>query len=86
MVINSRSLSSTKGSQISAFFVEYWVMMKNIALVFKARPKVIDNMVIGFVQAMVPKEVLKSKKLQAVVGMRKEWKEWMRTLETRFFR
>ena len=86
MVINSRSLSSTKGFQISAFFVDYWVMMKNIALVFKARPKVIDNMVIGFAQAMVSKEVLKSKELQAVVGMRKEWKEWMRTLETRFFR
>ena len=49
MVINSRSLSSTKGFEISAFFVEYWVMMKNIAMVFKARPKVIDNMVIGFV-------------------------------------
>ena len=83
MVINSRSLSSMKGFEISAFFVEYWVMMKNIALVFKASPKVIDNMVTGFVQAMVPKEVLKSKKLQAVVGMRKEW---MRTSVTRFFR
>ena len=86
MVINSRSLSSTKGFEISAFFVEYWVMMKNIALVFKTSPKVIDNMVAGFVQAMVPKEVLKRKKLQAVVGMKKEWKEWMRTPVTRFFR
>ena len=85
MVINSRSLSNTKGFEISAFFVEYWVMMKNIALVFKASPKVIDNMVAGFVQAMVPKEVLKRKKLQVVVGMRKEWKEWMRTPVTRFF-
>ena len=28
MVINSGSLSSTKGFQISAFFVEYWVMIK----------------------------------------------------------
>ena len=86
MVINSGSLSSTKGSQISAFFVEYWVMMKNIALVFKARPKVTDNMVIGFVQAMASKEVLKSKRLQAVVGMRTERKEWKRTLAFRFFR
>ena len=58
-------------------------MMRSIALVFKASPKVIDNMVTGFVQAMVPKEVLKSKKLQAVVGIRKEW---MRTSVTRFFR
>ena len=86
MVINFGSLSSTKGSQISAFFVEYWVMMKNIALVFKARPKVTDNMVIGFVQAMASKEVLKSKRLQAVVGMRTEWKEWRRTLAIHFFR
>ena len=55
-------------------------MMKNIALVFKARPKVTDNMVIGFVQAMASKEVLKSKRLQVVVGMRTEQKEWRRTL------
>ena len=58
-------------------------MMKSTALVFKVGPNAIDNIGIGFVQTMVPREVLKNKKLQVVVGMRKEW---MRTLVTSFFR
>ena len=57
-------------------------MMRSIALAFKASPNVTDNMGTGFVQTMVPREVLKNKNLQSVVGMRKEW---MRTLVTSFF-
>ena len=70
---NTGSHSNMKGFQISAFFVEFWVMMRSIALVFKVNPKITGNMGTSFVQAMVPKEVLKSKKLPATVGMRKEW-------------
>ena len=57
-------------------------MMRSIALAFKASPNVTDNMGTGFVQTMVPREVLKNKNLQSVVGMRKAW---MRTLVTSFF-
>ena len=50
-------------------------MMRSIALVFKASPKVIDNMVTGFVQAMVPKEVLKSKKIASSSGHKERMDE-----------